>query len=419
MHHNWWLRHAKFPIFSTISIATIFLVITLIGNIFNVSLNSIAFRDYRSFHLQGALNSQQQHNLHSAHIFPLSIYADVEQVLTHEQSYLIALVNASELERAAWIRKKLEELEIFKMTKQSRQFDNRVRKFFSENCKIKFFMIWIAPARFFRRRETLALESLFKTHPKGCLIILSITMDSSFGYLILKPLLNHGFKVLALAPDLPFLFKDTPAETWFQEMRSGIKNPGEIPLAQNLSNLLRLTILYKYGGVYLDTDIIALRSFSGLRNSIGAQSVDLVSGHWTRLNNAVLIFDKNHQLLLKFIEEFASNFDGNKWGYNGPYLVSRVVEKIAGTPGYNYTILPPTAFYLVDWTRIDRLFVQPKDRNSSRWVELKLQQLREHAYGLHLWNKQTSRLQIEEGSVVDRLIGHCCVICEGMYNRSA
>ncbi|CAL5422741.1 unnamed protein product [Camellia sinensis] len=52
------------------------------------------------------------------------------------------------------------------------------------------------------------------------------------------------------------------------------QNRGEIPLAQNLSNLIRLVILYKYGGVHLDTDFITLKDFSRLRNSIEEQSID-------------------------------------------------------------------------------------------------------------------------------------------------
>ncbi|BFG26726.1 hypothetical protein CerSpe_130000 [Prunus speciosa] len=56
----------------------------------------------------------------------------------------------------------------------------------------------------------MAMDSLFKFNPKGCLMILSKSMDSECGYRILKPLLGRGFKVKALTPDLPFLVKNTP-----------------------------------------------------------------------------------------------------------------------------------------------------------------------------------------------------------------
>ncbi|KAK1395083.1 Lactosylceramide 4-alpha-galactosyltransferase [Heracleum sosnowskyi] len=160
-------------------------------------------------------------------------------------------------------------------------------------------------------------------------------MDSVQGLKLLDPIMKHGFKLVAVTPDLSFLFKNTPDESWFDDLKSGNKDPGEIPLAQNLSNLIRLAVSYKYGGVYLDTDFIVLKDFSGLRNSIGAQSSNAF-GNWTRLNNAVLVFDKNHPLLYKFIEEFTLTFNGNRWGHNGSYLVSRVASKFATKWDINY-----------------------------------------------------------------------------------
>ncbi|KAK6245039.1 hypothetical protein QUC31_011448 [Theobroma cacao] len=277
-------------------------------------------------------------------------------------------------------------------------------------------MTWISTVESFGSREMLSVESVFKAHPHGCLMILSRTMDSVNGYRILKPLLDRCFKVLAVTPDMPFLLKNTPAEAWFDAIKSGKKDPGEIPLAQNLSNLMRLAVLYKYGGVYLDTDFIVLKSFKGLKNTIGAQSIHAESKNWTRLNNAVLVFDMNHPLLFKFIEEFALTFDGNKWGHNGPYMVSRVARRVEGRPGYNFTILPPMAFYPVDWIKIGSLFKMPKARADSRWVEAKLLQLTRETYGVHLWNKQSSKLMVEQGSVMGRLISENCVLCKHIYS---
>ncbi|CAL2243579.1 unnamed protein product [Prunus armeniaca] len=68
--------------------------------------------------------------------------------------------------------------------------------------------------------------------------------------------------------------RNTPAEFWLEELKTGRTDPGYIPLSQNLSNLIRLAMLYKYGGIYLDTDLIILKDFSGLRNAIEAQSLD-------------------------------------------------------------------------------------------------------------------------------------------------
>ncbi|KAH0852260.1 hypothetical protein HID58_094123 [Brassica napus] len=133
----------------------------------------------------------------------------------------------------------------------------RVLESLNDECEVRFFMTWFSPADYFGKREFLAVESVFKSHPQGCLMIVSGSMDSPQG----------------TTPDVSSLLENTPAKTWFQEMKSCKRDPGRIPLSQNLSNLARLAILYKYGGVYLDTDFIVTRSFKGLKNSIGSKQL--------------------------------------------------------------------------------------------------------------------------------------------------
>ncbi|XP_073277386.1 uncharacterized protein [Primulina huaijiensis] len=306
---------------------------------------------------------------------------------------------------------KPEESGFFESSDLSTKFDSRVKEFFRGNeCKVKFFMTWIAPADSYREREFFVLETLFQTNPQGCLIILSKSMDSVYGDKILEPLIGCGLRVLAVTPDLWDLFKKTPAESWLREIKNGSRDPGQIPLAQNLSNLMRLAALYKYGGVYMDTDVVILKDFSALKNVIGAQSVD-IKGNWTRLNNAVLVFDREHPLVYKFMEEFALTFDGNRWGHNGPYLVSRVVDRVARNEEFKFTVLPPMAFYPVDWTRIAGYFTRPSDPAHAKWADTKIRQLKKSSYGVHLWNRGSGKLKIEKGSIIDRLLNDHCVIC--------
>lgn len=316
-------------------------------------------------------------------------------------------------ERIVWFKENLPEFKILHSNGLTRKFASRAQEFFNEDCEVRFFMTWISPVRAFGYRELLALESVFKAHPFGCVMILSASMDSRQGSQLLKPLVDSGYRVAAVSPDLSFLFKGTPAESWFNELKKGNVDPGEISLAQNLSNLLRLAVLYKYGGVYLDTDVIVLKKFSAIRNTIGAQAAD-ENGNWNRLNNAVLVFDQKHPLIYNFIREFALTFDGNKWGHNGPYLVSRVVSRIEKRPNYNFTVLPPIAFYPVDWIRISRFFRRPENPAASKWVAAKLRQLNGETFAIHLWNRQSSALKIEEGSVVGRLISYRCLFCSSV-----
>ncbi|KAM3340493.1 lactosylceramide 4-alpha-galactosyltransferase [Capsicum galapagoense] len=408
-------RTKSFHLFSILSFALIIFVITfsdrLISNF--SSSHSIAFV---------SKNSSEQ-PLRSTFVHK-SILSKKEKIVKEEEEIedhvnLMPLFNLTEEQRISWFKKKLTEFSILKSTRLSRQFSSRVNKFVNtKSCRVQLFMTWISPANSFGRREFFALETLFKSHPKGCLIILSRTLDTPRGARILSPLTQLGYKVVAVTPELSFLFNSTPVESWFDDLKNGRKDPGEIPLAQNLSNLIRLAVLYKYGGVYLDTDFIILKDFSRLRNSIGAQSIS-ANGNWTRLNNAVLIFDKKHPLLYKFMEEFAFSFDGNKWGQNGPYLVSRVVERLMTSTQknqLNFTVLPPISFYPVDWIRIPGFFMKSNTRSHSRWIEAKLLQLSGETYGVHLWNKQSSSMKIEQGSIIGRLISEHCLLCKDIYS---
>jgi len=293
-----------------------------------------------------------------------------------------------------------------------KRFSTRVREFFGNHgCKVRFFMTWISSLKSFGDREFFAVESLFRSHPDACLVIVSNSMDSESGSLVLKPFLDKRFKLIAIKPDFDYLFKDTHAEKWFKGLKKGNVSPGEVSLGQNMSNLLRLALLYKFGGIYMDTDVIVLKRFTKLRNVIGAQTIDLETRNWSRLNNAVLIFDKKHPLLFKFIEEFALTFDGNKWGHNGPYLVSRVVSRVNGRPEFNFTVLPPPAFYPVDWSRIRSFFRGPRDKVHSTWLHKKLEQIKSESFAVHLWNKQSREIKVESGSIINYIMLDCCVFC--------
>ncbi|XP_077240218.1 uncharacterized protein LOC143881107 [Tasmannia lanceolata] len=346
--------------------------------------------------------------------FKQKTHQELQQLVQKSQP-LLPPFNMSSIQRPKWLRKNRPMFKFLQQTAHSRRFSARAKEFFtgsSSACEVCFFMTWISSLELFGQRELFAIESIFKSHPHACLLIISSSMDSKRGLRLLRRFSSRGFRVAALSPDFDYIFKNTYAELWFERLKNGDINPGEVSLGQNLSNLIRLAVLYKFGGIYLDTDVIVMKNFSSLRNAIGAQTIDVETGKWSRLNNAVMVFDKKHPLLYKFIKEFALTFNGNKWGYNGPYLVSRVVSRVAGKPGFNFTVYPPLAFYPVDWNRIQSLFHGPRDGGHSKWAIAKLGQIRKQSFAVHLWNRQSRNLKAEEGSVIRHIMSDCCIICD-------
>ncbi|KAJ4703433.1 putative Alpha 1,4-glycosyltransferase family protein [Melia azedarach] len=332
--------------------------------------------------------------------------------LLQKQNFSLLPVNSSVVSRSKKVNNRRIKFKILRLGAKSRRFSAKVKEFFeNSSCKSTFFMTWISEFNSFGNREIFAMESLFKSHPNACLVMVSNSLDSRKGSLVFKPFLDKGFKVIAVKPDFDYIFKNTPAEEWFNKLKKGNIDPGFISLGQNLSNLLRLALLYKFGGIYLDTDVIVLKNLSKLRNTIGAQTMDSETKNWSRLNNAVLIFDKNHPLLFKFIQEFSLTFDGNKWGHNGPYLVSRVVSRVTGRPGFTFNVLPPSAFYPVDWSRIRSFFRGPRNKQHSKWLHNKLELIRRQSFTVHLWNKESNLFSVEDGSIVNHLMLDCCIFC--------
>ncbi|XP_074310392.1 uncharacterized protein At4g19900-like [Silene latifolia] len=323
--------------------------------------------------------------------------------------------NISRADRIFWLKQKLEESKIIKSTARTRNFDGKMQSFLKQGCTERFFFTWISPASLYRNRELLVLESVLKAHPDACVIILSRTMDSKPGRSTLQPILDQGYKIFPIAPDFRSLLNNTPAQGWLERLEAGDVDPGSIPITQNLSNLLRMVVLYKYGGVYLDTDLLVLKSFSSLKNSIGIQSAYYTTGTWRSLNNAVLIFDKEHPLVWKFMEEFALTFNGSIWGFNGPYLTTRVLSQVRNDTRFQFNVMSSMAFYPIDWFQMPRLFEKPS-KNGTTWETTKLMEIDSKSYGVHLWNKFTRKLKIEKGSAMARLISTHCIICQDVYD---
>ncbi|CAN0879785.1 Lactosylceramide 4-alpha-galactosyltransferase [Linum grandiflorum] len=399
-------KTAKTPIFSAISFATLFFILYLDTNFRTTPQHST---------LPYPADANDDGNAHRFELTTrMSIDTNREEQKEEEAVVdpLVPPVNVTIAGRIEWFRQKLPELDLLNSNDElSRSFHGRVVDFFNNNCSVQFYMVWLSPARTFGPREFLAADTLFKSNPNACLVIVSRSMDSKTGTRKLQPLLDLGFKVLAVTPNVPFLVEDTPGEDWLAEMKTGTKDPGYIPLTINLSNLIRIAMIYKYGGVYLDTDFIVLKDFSGLRNAVGAQTVDSTTNQWSSINNAVIIFDRGHPMVLEFIKEFANTFNGNKWGNNGPAMFTRVFERVVDVQR-NVTVMPPNAFYPVDWIEIRKLFKMPMTMSRSRWADQVLSDMERDSYALHLWNKRSRQLIVEEGSVMDRLISDHCVVCQ-------
>ncbi len=93
----------------------------------------------------------------------------------------------------------------------------------------------------------------------------------------------------------------------------------------HMSDFIRTALLYKYGGIYFDLDVIPLQSFSSFSNTLALESIDGV-------NVAVLAFEKQHLVLdiqmdiqLMLVN---TQFNALCWNCVGPVALSDALKRI-------------------------------------------------------------------------------------------
>lgn len=116
--------------------------------------------------------------------------------------------------------------------------------------------------------------------------------------------------------DLQELFRDTPLAGWYAAVQ-GRWEPYLFPV---LSDASRIALMWKFGGIYLDTDFIVLKNLRNLTNVLGTQSRYV-------LNGAFLAFERRHEFMALCMRDFVDHYNGWIWGHQGPQLLTRVFKK--------------------------------------------------------------------------------------------
>ncbi|KAH8353247.1 hypothetical protein KR084_009797 [Drosophila pseudotakahashii] len=186
----------------------------------------------------------------------------------------------------------------------------------------------------------------------------------------------------------------TPMEEWLKDGRLSRSKY----LFSHISDFLRYLTLYRYGGLYLDMDVVVLRNMEKVPpNYTGAESnTHLAAGVMSLADTGF-----GHEIAASCLRDFQHNFDGQDWGNNGPGVITRVAQKICGTKDIalmqedskrcmGFKVFGRGAFYAVPWKRW-RDFFEPEK------LEETLARCKD-SYVVHVWNKHSSTQLIQQGS---------------------
>lgn len=183
------------------------------------------------------------------------------------------------------------------------------------------------------------------------------------------------------------------------------------------ANLFRYTLLNRYGGLYVDTDVVALKAPSAVpqesflvgerRPFRGAKLLRqlrevLGRPHKTRINNCV-IHKRAPQAgdIIDMAQAFASRYptDLLEWGVTGPQLITTLHEQY---PQLSFRVEPPSFANPVNWWECPAPLLTPGGR------------LPEDAVFLHCYNEMWRRAGIDKnapfpvGSIMDTLAQRFC-----------
>ena len=107
---------------------------------------------------------------------------------------------------------------------------------------------------------------------------------------------------------------------------------------QYQADVIRLQKLVELGGIYLDTDILTLKSFDPLRHHSCVMGGEGYNGHVEGLNtndldkigsisNAVIMAEPNHRFTKKWLELLPSKFKHSIWAYHAVVLPLEMVKE--------------------------------------------------------------------------------------------
>ena len=133
------------------------------------------------------------------------------------------------------------------------------------------------------------------------------------------------------------------------------------------ADVIRLEVMLQYGGIYLDTDTVCIRSFNPLLNLN-----DVVLAYETDNKNligtAVFLAKRNAAFIRRWYDAYQS-FDGKCWTCHSVTLAGKLAPYYLN----EVTVLPTETFYRPSWNEGKKLF-DSNDYDFSR------------NYAVHLWN---------------------------------
>ena len=145
----------------------------------------------------------------------------------------------------------------------------------------------------------------------------------------------------------------------------------------HFTDYLRVLLLYSFGGVYLDTDVLLRQSVRHLHNAAAREDENFVNG-------AILSFDRFSPIMRYCLEQIPLVYNAFGWISIGPALITKAskVENFTTIRGdeVKFNVLDRRSFYDIHWNNVVGL--TEVRISSSEYDDRK-----EFNLGYHFWGK--------------------------------
>ena len=145
---------------------------------------------------------------------------------------------------------------------------------------------------------------------------------------------------------------------------------------------IRLDMLLKYGGIYMDIDTITYRPYHHLLKydfCIGIQEEIYKNKRVEILYCNAILFSKRNNIFLKnWIDQYSTYFDPDGWCEASVHLPSIVYKKLDNEYKKNIKVLEKEAFYIPSYNEVHKIFEGDEKINNSLLT-------------LHFWNTYSEK----------------------------
>ncbi|KAJ2954140.1 hypothetical protein O0L34_g2365 [Tuta absoluta] len=225
----------------------------------------------------------------------------------------------------------------------------------------------------------------------------------------LKPTFKNSktYKALLRIPNVYFykidteaFAKGTPLEDIFT---TNFLKKSLYPVG-HASDFMKLLVMYKFGGVYLDLDVVVMNSFDSLpSNFIALQDVDDTASGIL----AVAKDDVGRNFIDLTMRDLAENFTLTGWNGNANDVYSRTLEKMCNISKFSqndicqgFHIMPHDLFYPIKYEDWILYYVSSNDEDYNIDAST--------AYMHHTWNAYGTRINLRSNTLLGRLYERYC-----------